>query len=68
MCKVTLLSTGRVFEYVFVAKSKEIKTRCNLAESCKEGYGSKTAVLQNDDEFDLLVIHNGKLLRAIFPV
>jgi hypothetical protein len=28
-----------------VAKSKEMKTGCNLAESSKEGYGSKRAVL-----------------------
>jgi hypothetical protein len=28
-----------------VANSKEVKTRSNLAESSKEGYGSKTAVL-----------------------
>jgi hypothetical protein len=27
------------------AKSKEVKTGCNLAESCKEGCGSKRAVL-----------------------
>jgi hypothetical protein len=30
---------------ITVAKSKEVKTRCNLAESSKEGYGSKRAVL-----------------------
>jgi hypothetical protein len=28
-----------------VAKSKEVKTGTNLAESFKEGYGLKTAVL-----------------------
>jgi hypothetical protein len=28
-----------------VAKSKEVKTGCNLAESSKEVYGSKRAVL-----------------------
>jgi hypothetical protein len=28
-----------------VPKSKEVKTGCNLAESSKEGYGSKRAVL-----------------------
>jgi hypothetical protein len=27
------------------AKFKEVKTGCNLAESSKEGYGSKRAVL-----------------------
>jgi hypothetical protein len=26
---------------IIVAKSKEVKTGCNLAESSKEGYGSK---------------------------
>jgi hypothetical protein len=30
---------------MIVAKSKEVKTRSNLAESPKEGYGSKRAVL-----------------------
>jgi hypothetical protein len=30
---------------IIVAKSKEVKTGCNLAESSKEGYGSKRAVL-----------------------
>jgi hypothetical protein len=28
-----------------VAQSKEVKTGCSLAESYKEGYGSKWAVL-----------------------
>jgi hypothetical protein len=28
----------------FVAKSEEVKTRCNLAESCKKGYDPKRAV------------------------
>jgi hypothetical protein len=32
-----------------VTKSKEVKTRFNLAESSKEGYGSKWA---NDDDDD----------------
>jgi hypothetical protein len=27
-----------------VAKSKEVKTRSNLAETSKEGYGSKSAI------------------------
>jgi hypothetical protein len=31
---------------LIVAKSKEVKSRCNLAESSKEGYGSERAVLQ----------------------
>jgi hypothetical protein len=30
---------------VIVAKSKEVKIGCNLAESYKEGYGSERAVL-----------------------
>jgi hypothetical protein len=30
---------------IIVAKSKEVKTRCSLAESSKEGYGSKRAIL-----------------------
>jgi hypothetical protein len=30
---------------IIVAKSKKVKTGCNLAESSKEGYGSKRAVL-----------------------
>jgi hypothetical protein len=28
-----------------IAKSRKVKTGCNLAESSKEGYGSKRAVL-----------------------
>jgi hypothetical protein len=41
----------------------------NHGVSFKKGYGSKMAVLQsNDDALDSLVIHNGKLLRAFFPV
>jgi hypothetical protein len=30
---------------IIVAKSKEVKTGCNLEEPPKEGYGSKRAVL-----------------------
>jgi hypothetical protein len=30
---------------IIVVKSKEVKTRCNLAESSKEGFGSKEADL-----------------------
>jgi hypothetical protein len=30
---------------IIVAKSKEFKTGCNLAESSQEGYGSKMTVL-----------------------
>jgi Na+-translocating ferredoxin:NAD+ oxidoreductase RnfG subunit len=29
----------------YVAKSKEVKTGCNVVEFSKEGYGSKVAVL-----------------------
>jgi hypothetical protein len=29
---------------IILAKSKEVKTGCNLAESSKEGYGSKRVV------------------------
>jgi hypothetical protein len=35
---------------ITAAKSKEVKTGCNLAESSKEGYGSKRAVASDDDE------------------
>jgi hypothetical protein len=34
-----------LFEKITVAKSREVKTRSNLAEISKEGYGSKSAVL-----------------------
>jgi hypothetical protein len=30
---------------IIVAKSKEVKSRSNVAESSKEGYGSKSVVL-----------------------
>jgi hypothetical protein len=30
---------------IIVAEPKEAKTRCNVAESCKENYDSKRAVL-----------------------
>jgi hypothetical protein len=35
---------------IIVAKSKEMKTGSNLAESSKEGYGSKRC-FANDDDF-----------------
>jgi hypothetical protein len=38
------LTTLLCKKYILV-KSKEVKTGCNLAESCNEGYGSKGAVL-----------------------
>jgi hypothetical protein len=34
-----------LWKKVFVAESKEVKTRCILAESSNEGYGSKGAVM-----------------------
>jgi hypothetical protein len=34
-----------LYEKNIVAKSKEVKTGCNLAEYSKEGYGSKRSVL-----------------------
>jgi hypothetical protein len=34
------------------AKSEEMKTGCNLAESSKEGYGSKRGCFANDDDND----------------
>jgi hypothetical protein len=37
--------TTLLCEKITVAKSKEVKTRSNLAESSKEGYGLKSAVL-----------------------
>jgi hypothetical protein len=39
---------------IIVAKSKEVKTGCNLAEYSKEGYGSKRASA-NDDDDDLFM-------------
>jgi hypothetical protein len=30
---------------IIAAKSKEVKSGCNLVESSKEGYGSKRAIL-----------------------
>jgi hypothetical protein len=35
-----------------LAKSKEVKTGCNLAESSKKGYGSKRGCVANDDDDD----------------
>jgi hypothetical protein len=37
--------TTLVCKRIVVAKSKELKTGCNLAECSKEGHGSKRAVL-----------------------
>jgi hypothetical protein len=39
------LELGRKADDLNVAKSKEMKTRTNLAEISKEGYGSNSAVL-----------------------
>jgi hypothetical protein len=36
---------ARLWIEIIVAKSKEVKTGCNLAESSTEDCGSKTAVL-----------------------
>jgi hypothetical protein len=36
-----------------VAKSKEVKTGCSLAESSKESYGSKRGCSANDDDDDV---------------
>jgi hypothetical protein len=36
--------TSLLCKKIIVAKSKEVKTGCNLAESCKEGCGSKRDV------------------------
>jgi hypothetical protein len=36
--------TALLVKKITVARSKEVKTGRNLAESSKEGYGSKTAV------------------------
>jgi hypothetical protein len=33
------------------AKSKEVKTGLNLAESSKEAYGSKRVVFAKDDDY-----------------
>jgi hypothetical protein len=35
---------------MIIAKPKEVKTGYGLAESPKEGYGSKRAVFVNDDD------------------
>jgi hypothetical protein len=37
--------TTLLCQKIIFAKTKEVKTGSNLAESSKEGYGSKTAVL-----------------------
>jgi hypothetical protein len=37
--------TTLLCESIIVAKSEEVKTGSNREESCKEGYGSKRAVL-----------------------
>jgi hypothetical protein len=34
------------------AKSRDVKTGCNLSEFSKEGYGSKRAVFSSDDDHD----------------
>jgi hypothetical protein len=37
--------TNLISETITVAKSKEVKTRSNLVQSSKEGYGSKSVIL-----------------------
>jgi hypothetical protein len=37
---------------ITVAKSKEVKAGCNMAESSKESYGSKRGCFANDDDDD----------------
>jgi hypothetical protein len=37
---------------MIVAKNKQVKTGCNLAEYSEEGYGSKRAVFADDDDAD----------------
>jgi hypothetical protein len=37
--------TTLLCKQIIVAKSKEVKTGCNLAESSRQGYGSKSAGL-----------------------
>jgi hypothetical protein len=37
---------------IIVAKSKEVKTRCNLAESFKKGCDSKKGCFASDDDDD----------------
>jgi hypothetical protein len=37
--------TTLLYIKIIVTKSKEVKTGCNLAEICTEGYGSKRAAL-----------------------
>jgi hypothetical protein len=47
ICSQTLTTRQqrRSCKEIIAAKSKEVKTGCNLAESSKEGYGSERAVL-----------------------
>jgi hypothetical protein len=39
---------------ITVAKSKEVKTGSNLAESSKDGYGSKRGCFANDGDDTLM--------------
>jgi hypothetical protein len=43
--EVGLKADDLALSKITVAKSEEVKTECKLAESCKEGYGSKRDVL-----------------------
>jgi hypothetical protein len=38
-------------EEIILAKSKEVKPGCNLAESSNKGCGSKRGCFANDDDF-----------------
>jgi hypothetical protein len=42
---------------IIVAKCKEVKTGCNLAESSKEGYGPKRVVLPMMMMMMMIMIH-----------
>jgi hypothetical protein len=49
------LGVGCKGKQIIVMKFKEVKTRCNLTESSKEGYGSKRFFFANDDGDDELM-------------
>jgi hypothetical protein len=51
--------TALLCKKITVAKSKEVKTACNLAKSSKESYGSKRAV------FPMMIIRNKKKKKRI---
>jgi hypothetical protein len=53
----TRLTTLLCYE-INVAECKEVKTRSNLADSYKEGCGSKGASFANDDDLTNFVYYN----------